>query len=296
MKRPTFFIPLIILLLAAMACNLPWQGTPEATEVIIETDVVTEEPTEAVTEEPTEEQTETPYTCPANTNQAMAFSVEFCYPSSLFSGFSQTMVAENPPSPDSPIWGVNPDMIEITFTGYAVDNLYHDPQVFIYPVDDLVALDPLYQDTVNNLISLLQAQPQYTDGIPHLPIYNAAQIMRAKISYFDFRNGSGVRYITQYGQGVGPISNDSAIYAFIGLTTDQQYIISATFPVQHPLFAPDIMTEPTEGYEVFAQNFETYLDNMEMDLDAESPDSFTPNLTPLDEMMASFMVPAGTIP
>lgn len=300
MKRLVFVFPLMVLVMAALACRQPWQITPEMTEVVIETNLVTEEPTDALTEEPIEELTEEPaeasYACQADLTLAMAFSVEFCYPTTLFSGFSQTMISENPPSPDMPPWEVNPDMIEVTFIGYPVDNLYHDPQVFVYPIDDFVALDPLVQGAVDELIILLETQPQYTDGIPHFPIYNAAQMMRAKITYFDFRNGRGMRYITQYSQGIVPVSNDTAIYAFIGITDDGQYLMTATFPVEHPLFYPDSMTEPAEGWEIFAQELETYLENMELDLASETPDSFTPSLKSLDEMMASFLIPLNAIP
>lgn len=161
---------------------------------------------------------------------------------------------------------------------------------------DYVALEPDIQVTVNELQSLLTSQDPNPSAIPFLPIYNAAQMMQAKVTYLDFRSGAGVRFITQYGQAAMPINNVSAIYAFMGLTADGQYIVSATFPVTHPDFAADNMTEPFEGWATFSENYETYVNDMETSLAAQADDAFTPDLAMLDTMMESFMVPATAIP
>ena len=228
--------------------------------------------------------------------KATAFGMGFCYPGQYSSGFTQVMVPENPPSDDLPIWGVHPDMIELTLTGYPVDNRYHDPIIRIYPVADLVALDPAFQNIVNDLKALLTSQDPNPENIPFMPLFNAAQMMQAQVTYLGFQNGMGVRFITQYGQAFLPISNDSTFYAFIGLTEDGAYLISATLPVTHPLFDEDGMTEPVEGWESFVENFETYISNMETELTTQPADSFFPHLMPLDEMMTSFLIPPDAIP
>jgi hypothetical protein len=304
MKHRLYLLALIALLLATQACTLPWtpgEETPPPAEV--EEIIVTEtlppiempEPTEP-TETPTEEVTEEPFTCGPGMAPASAFTVEFCYPEAYSNGFMQVSVPENPPSADLPIWGVNPDMIEITLTGYPVVNEYQEPIVRIYPVADFVALEPRIQTLVDELGALLVSGATNPASIPFVPIFNAAQMMQAQVTYLDFRNGQGVRFITQYSQGAIPISNDSAFYAFIGLTDDGAYLISATMPITHPLFYPDMLTEPPEGWQTFAENLETYLSDMETDLLTQPADSFFPHLTPLDEMMASFLIPAGAIP
>jgi hypothetical protein len=310
MKHRLHLLALIALLLASQACTLPWtprEETPPPAEVeqITATEpeptpteeiIAPELPTETPTEEPTEEPTEIPFACGPGMAPASAFTVEFCYPEAYSNGFMQVRVPENPPSADLPIWGVNPDMIEITLTGYPVVNEYHDPIVRIYPVADFVALEPRIQTLVDDLSTLLASGATNPASIPFLPIFNAAQMMQAQVTYLDFRNGQGVRFITQYSQGVIPISNDSAFYAFIGLTEDGAYLISATMPITHPLFYPDMLTEPPEGWQTFAENLETYISNMETDLLTQPADSFFPHLTPLDEMMASFLIPPDAIP
>lgn len=168
--------------------------------------------------------------------------------------------------------------------------------IHIYPVKDLVTLDTRFEESVDGLQSLLTTEDPKPSYVPFVPIYYAAQLLHAQVNYLDFQNGKGVRFITQYGQAVVPISNDSAFYAFIGLTDDGGYLISATLPVTHPLFYEDVMTEPEEGWQTFAENFETYISNMETKLTTQSPDAFFPHLSPLDEMMASFLIPPDAIP
>lgn len=298
MSRFNLLISLVFLLLAALACDLPWQPaneipSPTVAEEITEPELPTEIP---LTEEPTEELTEEPYACAPDMVQGLAFTVEFCYPMAFATGFTQAIIPEKLPSSEAAYWDFYPDTIEIFLLDYPVNNTYHQPHIFIYPVDAYIALGSNIQTTITELQAMLDDEPVNPDFIPFLPVENAAQIMQAKVHYLNFRNGSGVGFITQYSQGAIPISNDSAIYAFMGLTDDGQYLISATFPITHPLFYPDMLTEPPEGWMTFGQNLETYLDTMEADLATQTPDSFTPNLAPLDEMMTSFLIPADAIP
>jgi hypothetical protein len=310
MKSRLYLIALMTVLLAALACNLPWDTAEETSqpvdnpvitdtvpEPVADTDVVEPEaPPEEPTEAPIELHTPGPFTCSPGMVSAAAFSVEFCYPGQYSNGFSQAMVPENPPDGEMPIWGVKPDTIEVTLTGYPIENEYHDPIIRIYPVDEFVALEPQIQTLVTELQALLASGATNPDSIPFVPIFNAAQMMQAQVTHLDFRNGKGVRFITQYSQAAIPISNDSAFYAFIGLTDDGAYLISATMPVNHPLFYPDMFTEPAEGWATFSENFETYLNTMETDLLTQPPDAFYPGLSPLDAMMASFLIPPDAIP
>ena len=306
MKPRLYLVALTALILCALACSLPWNQTPEA-PLLEETQVstvpepvstatteviMTEVPIEGSTEAPTTE----PFACGLEMVLTTAFNVEFCYPGRYSTGFNQAMLAENPPDGELPVYGVHPDMIEFTLTGYPIDNQYHDPIVRIYPVDDFVALEPQIQTLVDDLQALLTSGATNPPSIPFVPIFNAAQMMQAQVTHLTFRNGRGVRFITQYSQAAVPISNDSAFYAFIGLTDDGNYLISATMPVTHRLFYMDNMTEPAEGWAAFSENFTTYISNMETDLLTQPPDAFFPVLSPLDEMMASFMIPPNAIP
>jgi len=292
MKRINIFLMIAAILLAALACSLPGQNTTETPEPIVPTDA----PTEAVTEAATEEPTEPPYTCAAGMLPGYAFTVEFCYPSAYATGFNQAFLAEVAPDPNLAPWDFNPDMIELDFNGYPIPNEYHTPTIRIYPVADYVALEPNLQTTFDNLQALLVSQDPNPSSIPFLPIFNAAQMMQAQVSYLNFRNGQGVRFVTQYGQAFMPINNVSAFYAFSGLTDDGQYFISAIFPITHPDFAADNMTEPAEGWEAFSNNYENYINDLETYLASQPSNAFTPDLAVLDAMMESFLVPVGAIP
>jgi len=290
------------LLLAALACSLPWQPAGETPPPAETEEFIPAEPEPTATTEilptdiPTEVPTEEPFACGPGMVDAAAFSVEFCYPAQYASGFMQVRLPENPRTEDFPFWGFHPEMIEITLSGFPVENEYHDPIVRIYPVAELVAMDALYQDQVSELQTLLTNQDPAPNSIPFMPVFNAAQVMQAQVTYLQFRNGNGVRFITMYSQAAAPISNDSAFYAFIGFTNDGSYLISATMPVTHPLFYPDMFTEPAEGWEAFSNNYTTYMSAMEANLLTQPQDTFFPHLAPLDEMMASFFIPLEAIP
>lgn len=292
MKRYNIFLVLIALIFSALACSYPREATPEVLTPTPTVEITTE------TEAPTEEviPSSTPYACPAGLTAMTSFSVEFCYPPSLATGVAQSMIPEVQPSPDAAPWQYNPDTIELTLQGYPVYNQYHNPVIHIYPVADYIALDPNISTTLTNLQALLASQDPNPSAVPFLPTFNAAQMMHAQVSYFTFRNGSGVRFITQYGQAALPINNPSAIYAFMGLTDDGQYFISATYGVNHPSFVNDSMAEPAEGWEAFTNNYQTYIAAVEAALAAEPANAFTPDLTLLDAMMASFLIPPTAIP
>ena len=43
--------------------------------------------------------------------------------------------------------------------------------------------------------------------LPFLPLFNSKQMMHSQVEYLDFKNGKGVRYLTQYAQGPLAINN-----------------------------------------------------------------------------------------
>jgi hypothetical protein len=308
MKPRLYFLVLVALFLATLACNLPWAPgvetpPPEPTVEITVVEPTPLPPTETLEPEPppaipTVEPTPESAACSQGMVPGTAFGVEFCYPEVYSNGFSQSLIPEfRPEGGDLPGMVSHPDMIEIILTGYPVSNVYHDPAVRIYPVQGYMALNPYIQNMVIELQALLNSGDLHPTGsIPFVPIFNAAQMMRAQIKYLDFQNGKGVRFITQYGQAAVPISNDSAFYAFIGLTDDGAYFLSATMPIAHLWFVDDVLIEPAEGWSAFSENFEIYIAEMEAGMLTQPADAFNPDLTHLDAMMESFLIPPGAIP
>ena len=111
----------------------------------------------------------------------------------------------------------------------------------------------------------------------------------ANVTYFDFQNGSGVRYLTMFGQALYPIDNQNLFYTYQGLTDDGQYYISAVLPVVNPGLPDDGATVIGDWYE-FDQNWDNYIADELAWLNSQAPGEFFPTLTVLDDMMASFQI------
>lgn len=183
-------------------------------------------------------------------------------------------------------FSINPDTAKYSFQGYVVAGHYHDAVIRIYPVDDYAALDPTIGNSAANLATMLQNQPNDpTVGIPALPRWNAAQLLRAKISYIDFQNGSGVRFLTQYGQAYWMVNNQDMIYFFQGLTNDGACWISAIFPASNPAL-PNVGAVPPGGE---PEMIDYYVDIVPQ-INAMGDTSFLPDLNTLDALIASLLV------
>jgi hypothetical protein len=182
---------------------------------------------------------------------------------------------------------INPEYVQYPFQGYVLADTFHDPIIRIYPVDEFVALLPSVADTVNNLEQLLINQPAAPqNAIPFLPIWNAAQMVRAKVMYLNFQNGSGVRFVSQYGQAYWLVNNHDMFYTFQGLTNDGACYISVILPASNPALPAQGGPPPgqTEA-EILA-----YYDAIVPQLNAMSDASFTPDFSVLDAMIASMLV------
>lgn len=160
------------------------------------------------------------------------------------SGVAQTLTVETiaavPASADVPFWEVAPQHLVVTLQGYAVTNTLMKPQIYVYPVDELVAYNEASGLMVSDLQALLQNR-QPVEHIPFLPLMNASQVMHPLMQFLDFKNGSGVRFLTQFDQAIMPINNQELIYTFQGLTSDGNYYVSAMLPVNHAELPNDLM-------------------------------------------------------
>lgn len=211
--------------------------------------------------------------------------VSFSYDGSLASSItSETIPAEGDAAIDP--WAT-PEHFQFTLDGYPLSGTFHQPRIMVFPVEAYKAINPTTGETIDQLQQLLASNPASPETIPFLPVFNAGQFMRAQVKYLDFQNGSGVRFLTQYGQAVWPINNEDMFYTFQGLTGDGQYYISAILPVSHPSL-PDPNSVTMD--EAFYDNFMNYVATMEGQLNAELADSFAPALSLLDAMIQSIDV------
>ena len=206
---------------------------------------------------------------------------------SMATGF-QTETVTAVSASDAPYWEVLPEYTRVTLEGYPISNHLMQPQLFIYPVEELRTVNEGAGMIVDSLQTLIQS-PQEITPMPFLPLFNAAQVMHAHVQYLDFKNGQGLRYLTEFDQGILPINNYELIYTYQGLTSDGKYYVAAVLPVTHPSLPADGTVTGNEPPE-FTSDFPAYLANVVNTLNPQAANTFTPDLTQLDAMMSSLEV------
>ena len=188
-------------------------------------------------------------------------------------------------------WFAVPEHDDFTFYDYPLSDTFHKAHIAIYPVAEFLDVNSSAEEPVTELEAFLKLKPETPDYVPLvLPIFNAAQMITVQVEYLTFEGGSGVRFVSQYGQAAWPINNSDLFYAYQGLTDDSMYLISAILPVSHPSLPADGDTFIGDEYDAFINAYEAYLFDVESQLAAESPLSFFPQLTDLDAMMESMQV------
>jgi hypothetical protein len=108
-------------------------------------------------------------------------------------------------------------------------------------------------------------------------------MIQSQMEYWAFENGMGVRYLTQFSQAEIAVNNHELFYTFQGLSNDGDFYIAAVLPVSHP----DL---PTDGAVLPDEDWETYLNQIEQQIDDYAASSFQPDLGVLDQLIASLMM------
>lgn len=193
-------------------------------------------------------------------------------------------VPAQPAGPDAPYWAAGPEYRLLTLQGYPVATSLHKPQIFVYPVAEMASTNEGMARIAADLQALLETR-QPGEILPYLPIYNAGQVMHAQVQFMDFKNGSGVRYLTQHDQGTLPINSYELVYTFQGLTDDGRYYVAAVLPVTHP----DLPSSDAVIPEI-VNDFPGYLARTAAMLDQQPADSFAPALSVLDALISSMEV------
>jgi hypothetical protein len=186
-----------------------------------------------------------------------------------------------------PFWVNAPEHRRVTLQGYPVVEHSLEPQIFIYPLAELAGVDQGAGQMAADLQALLQNR-QPIDAMPFLPLNNSYQVMHAQVQYLDFKNGSGVRFLTQFNQGLVKINSDQLFYTFQGITSAGKYYIAAVLPLTHPELpaGQDIFT----GAEANAVDYQPYMAETVTWLEQQPANSFTPDLAQLDAMIQSLEV------
>lgn len=251
----------------------------------------TNPPVEVTMETPGEEppaQTQPPSETPPN----LSFDgISLYYPAQAATGAAGQIVPASEPTSDSGMAGsVYPQYDQVKFSGYPLSGTFHEPQLLVYPAAEYAALDGAAAQVILSLTQTLAEKPTAPERLPFLPLWPAAQMMHSNVEYLSFKNGNGVRFLTQYGQAAYPVNNHDLFYTFQGLTSDGKWYVAAILPVSHSSLPATGDQVPGGDFESFANNFEAYMAIAQAQLNTLANDSFTPSLAVLDAMMASLQV------
>lgn len=202
----------------------------------------------------------------------------------------ETVPEEKPQGSDSFPGSVYPEHTMLSFSNYADDNTFLDPQIFIYPALKYEEYDTQAGETISQLRDILKSRNfSGYESLPYLPIYNAAQMLHSNVKIVKFKNGSGIRYLTMYGQDFGKVNNEMLVYTFQGLTTDNAYYVAAVLPVNHPDL-PETGELTPEEYSKYSDDFSAYTKEAVAELERKPDSSFTPSLEQLDALIRSLQI------
>ena len=301
LPKTASLLALLALLFASLACAIDLDGGSEEDVALQQTAVALQQtqialeaqvnPTNA--EQSVEPATETAQVIvePANPPSVDYEGIQFSFETTVAEGVTPETIPGQNMGEDYMPGDTYPTYFEFTLDNYAVPSHFHSPVIRVYPVDEYRAISTAAAGNIDALQQALVNRPAggVNSHLPFLPIWNAAQMFADKVGYFDFQNGSGVRYLTMYGQAVYPLDNQNLFYTFQGLTHDGRYYISAILPVTHAALPMDGSAQIGD-WMTFNDNWDTYIHDAINWLEAQDSAAFSPNLSALDSMMASFQI------
>ena len=238
---------------------------------------------------------------PASTGTEITFgSLSLIVPPGVASGASGNEYLRSD-SEDAAWWQKTPGHLEVMLGDYYVlQEKLHQPQIYVYPAQGYAELVPAAFEGIRRVNNILygSGEPISVDQLPAVPFFNAQPVLAANIQTVSFRNGGGVRFLTQYAQGNTPVNNHELFYQFQGVTRDGAYYIVAIFPVTVPVLAetseaaaalpsggiaaPD-SADPNADW----AGYYTAVTNL---LNGTPPDTFTPAISQLDMLIASMQI------
>ena len=302
MKRK--FLGLVGILFLTLACGLITPATPAQPGV----ETIVAATFQALTA--AAPATQTPYEASGTT--ITVNNISFVIPTKIGNGAQAETIEAVPPSNDAPWWDIAPAYNKYLIQGYPLSNTFHEPAIYVYPVDEYVQsidviekvgirfyffLHHFIEHRINGL--LLFSPELLLVPLLHkvlLPTFNAAQVFHSNEQVQKFQNGTGIRFLTQYAQAPYPVNNNSLFYTFQGLTNDGAYYISAILPINAAFLSPDGNPNtplPADGVPFDWNNFENipaHFELVKQKLNATDPNAFTPSLTNLDTMIQSVRI------
>jgi hypothetical protein len=271
MKPKTFVLSMLAILMAS--CNYPASATPA--------------------------QFETPVIVATNTagtgGVVTQDNVSFTLPLGVANDAQVEKVAAVTDPNNAPSWELAPEHLEFTLTGYQVQDKFLKPQIYVYPAGELSQVNSTAAEQIQRVKKVITGSQLTKDAMPVVPSFNAAQQIASHMQVINFKNGRGIRFLTQYDQYPAPINNNELFYHFQGLTDDGKYYIVAVLPATSSILAEDEKPDapvPSGGVPLPAVGTpdQAYYDAVTKALDGMYEDSFNPSLFQLDALIQSITV------
>jgi|GEM_PF-831743 len=196
--------------------------------------------------------------------------------------------------PNSPT-SDDPQHLQFSFGAWTDEmTFYRRPHFAVYAVKDIRTVaahnDTSYVQLFNDFVALLKNQPALATikEIPVFPPQNAAQVFHLRNQYIKFNGGTGIRFLTQYAQDAGPISNERLMYMFVGMTDDGQYYFLAQMPISDKALVGNENAIPQDYNATnYADQYTAYMKASMQTIEQSKADDFTPHLTDIDALFAS---------
>ena len=218
--------------------------------------------------------------------------IRFSFDDSIAESVQSATIPEQNLGDDFLPGGTYPTHFEFSFNQYAITNHTLNAKILIYPVEEYREISTFASDQINALAFAIINRPggSARSTLPFLPLWPAAQLFSAQVSYFDFQNGSGVRFLTMFGQDIFPIDNFNLIYTYQGMTHDGRYYLSVVLPISHPGLPDDGSDLIGEDYVEFYNSWDTYLPDTLRFLGEQMLDSYFPSIVLLDELIKTIEI------
>lgn len=182
---------------------------------------------------------------------------------------------------------VMPQYTLLSLQDYPITKHVKTPQIYMIQVKDL-EVNETAAKMAEDLKALLQTQ-QVGDQLPYLPLQiSVKQALHPQVKFLDFQNGKGVRFLTEWHNGLAPIDNRGLVYTFQGLTNDGKYYVAAVLPVNNeglPADEADTAHLPAN----YQSDYTNYLSATTSMLEKSADSAYTPDLSKLDAMMQSMV-------
>lgn len=209
----------------------------------------------------------------------MGIVVGFNFPDGIESSINTAYIGNY--EPQAPFELPYPAHARILFTAYSGG--MEDPLadgLRIFRADEINALEA---GVIESLDAVLEEQIDHHTDFPKLA--GAGNIIDAQITPLAFKNGNGYRYLLTKSFSADPLSDTTITYLYQGISSDEKYFLSFIIDVNAPFLAEYLGQTLTTS-----EDFETYYQNVNANVESAAGDQFTPSLIALDELISSVIV------